>query len=206
MPKGIINSYRLVWIFVLVLFGTAIWWFALRSPEANRHAGTVTSDQVKLVRDKEQEAVEEKPQNLLDSAPKDIEVDDADVVIVGTDGRVGLKLWIKSGTRDGSTFKLIEGTIEFQMENQTTVLLRVTDGSFASDEGQVQVMGSITGNIDGTNAYFEVKELIWSQDSNLVEAHSVHYIGPYVDVTGESMLIDVTTGNVSFDGPVTAGI
>jgi hypothetical protein len=206
MPKGIINSYRLVWVFVLVLFGAAIWWFALRSPEASRHAGTISSDQVKLVRDKEQDPVEEKPQNLLESAPKDIEVDDADVVIVGKDDAVGLKLWIKNGTRDGSTFKLVEGTIEFLKDNQTTVLLHVTDGSFASDAGQVRVMGSITGNIDGTNAYFEAKNLMWNQDSNLVEAHSVRYIGPYVDVTGERMLIDVKTGHVIFDGPVTAGI
>ena len=206
MPRGILNSYRIAWIVVILLFGTAIWWFALRSPEARRHAGSVSSEQVKLLRDTELEPEETKPGSLEDSAPKDIQVDNADVVIVGQEGDVEMRLWVKTGTRDGSTFKLIEGTMQFLLKDKRTLLLRITDGSFASEEGRVRVEGSITGNVDGTSQYFEARQLVWSEHSNQVETHSVRYIGPYVDVTGDNMIIDVETGQVFFDGPVTAGI
>lgn len=209
MIKGLLNSYRVVWILLILAFAGLIWWFSVRSPEAIQQAQEFDSSQIKrLPADEPQDTGEEEDpaDSFQDTAPREIVVDDADFNITGADGDVEMKLWVKSGTRDGSEFKLVQGTLQFQMKNHSTLLLNVTDGLFASEEGSVRVEGSITGQIYGTDQFFEARRLVWQQDSNTVHTETVRYIGPFVDVTAQSMDFDVESGEVTFSGPVTAGI
>ncbi len=209
MNTGLLNSYRVIWIMLILLFGGLIWWFALRSPEALKVASEFDASQIKRPAPEQsaaQEDADAKATTFEDTAPKEIVLDNADFSITGQSGNVEMKLWVKTGTRDGNEFKLKEGTLQFQMKNHSTLLLNVTDGLFASGENSVQVEGSITGQIYGTEQFFEAKRLIWQQDSNCIQTESVRYIGPFVDVTALGMQFDVESGEVKFDGPVTAGI
>ena len=209
MRRGIVNSYRLLWVALILGFGLLIWWFTMRSTGARRLAEEFDPAQIKRLPTEEEQQQEPelpKPDNFADAAPKEIVVDDADFAITGPDGLTVMKLWVRKGTRDGSEFKLEKGTLELEMKNKSTLLLNVTDGLFASEEGSVRVEGSITGQIYGTDQFFEARRLVWMQDSNSVRTETVRYIGPFVDVTGDRMDFDVATGEITFDGPVTAGI
>lgn len=208
MANGIVNSYRLLWVGMILLFGGAIWWFSLGSPDARSQADRFDPSQIKrLPEDKPaEEEVKDLAESFEDTAPKDILVDNADFTITGPDGMTQMTIWVEQGTRDGGDFKLVKGTLKLQMENHSSLLLKVTDGLFSSEDGRVRVEGSITGQIYGKQQFFEARKLVWQQDTNIVQTDTVRYIGPFVDVTADSMEFDVQSGEVSFEGPVTAGI
>ncbi|MCB1217514.1 hypothetical protein KDL44_08975 [bacterium] len=210
MRKGIVNLYRLSWLALILLFGLLIWWFVLRSPEAIRLANEFDPDSIKrLPLDKEeqeaQQAAEQTEQTFAELAPSEISVDDADFEITGPDGRTQMKLWVRRGVREGSEFRLEEGAMRLQRDD-SVVLLSVTDGLFASEEGSVRVEGSITGELQGRDMFFESRHLVWDQNGNTVQTDTVRYIGPFVDVTAEHMNLNLVTGEVEFAGPLTAGI
>lgn len=198
-----INSYRLFWLVVVLLFGISIYWGLFirpRDPASTR----VRKEEVQLpVIDQAnppEQSVSKRPN------PVNVDVNGASLTLSSSDGKLQMRVWADKAAKQGTEYEIKQGALQFVMENRDTLLVRVNDASMSTVSNMVTVSGSIIGRLVSGGQYFAAQKLKWDRDQKRVRVSEVRYIGPGVEVSGKSMSIDLATGEVNFQGPVEAGI
>lgn len=135
-----------------------------------------------------------------------VDVEGVEFSLSSFDGELIFRLWADKAVKQGGRFELGQGTALFSMPNKNSLLLRLNNCEYSRATDTVELTGSITGQILDTGQIFTAEELDWYMGSEAVEAQRVVYIGPNIEVQGNSMSIDLKTGQLDFTGPVNAGV
>lgn len=192
-----------MWLVVLLLFFAAVWWLLNRARAPDSYT-QVRPEEVKL-----ESMPEEKARDLEDEMnenPLNIAIQDVQFSVRSDNGELVMNVYASEAEKDGSNYSLSEGVIQFQTEQGRELVLTVTDGLYEQDQGVVRIRGDIIGAINESRQFFSADELTWTQSSNDLTATKVLYQAPSIEVSGESMLIDMDSGEVRFDGTVEANI
>jgi hypothetical protein len=201
--QGWLSAYRLIWAGAALAVVALVAWLVSRDPgSAYEHAvpGELKSSVEKV-----------KPRELsIDESASALqaELGDAEISVRSSDGKVKMRLWADEARKSAGHYTLKEGALQFDMSDggvDNSVVLRVSDATYRREAGVVRVSGSLVGHVIGGNHYFAAEELYWDQSEARISARRVHYVGPALDVSGDSMSIDLATGQVDFTGPVEAG-
>jgi hypothetical protein len=138
--------------------------------------------------------------------PFKVDVSAASLTLSSSDGSLQMRVWADKAEKTGAIYKIKDGSLQFMLENRDTLIVRVTDGSLQHDNQIARVDGQLIGHLIEGNQYFSAEKLVWNVNSKQVQIEEVRYIGPSVEVTGHSTRIDLATGEITFTGPVEAGI
>lgn len=198
-----INAYRVFWLAVVLLFGISVYWVLFirpRDPASTRVKPEEVQSPVVDQANPPEQSVSKRPD------PVNVDVNGASLTLSSSDGTLQMRVWADAAAKQGTDFEIKQGALQFVMSNKDTLLMRVNDASMSTVSNVVQVSGSIIGRLVNGGQYFSAKKLRWDQNQQRVEVSEVRYIGPGVEVTGKSMSIDLATGEVTFQGPVEAGI
>ena len=141
-----------------------------------------------------------------DGGPEEVEISGAEFVIKSADGSLVMKVWADEALKNESRYSVREGVLQFVMDQRNTLLLKVSNASFSDESGIARVSGTIVGNIVGSEQFFSAENLTWDQSTEQVSASAVSFVGPSLEVMGERMVIELATGEVRFEGTVTAGV
>lgn len=198
-----INSYRLAWLAIVLLFALSIYWVLFLRPRDAASTRVSPEDVQSPVVDQgnppEQEA-SKRPE------PFRVDVSGASLSLTSKDGTVQMRVWADEAFKHGTDYNIKEGALQFVLDNRDTLLVRVTDASMSTVSNIATVSGSLIGQLVDGGQYFSARRLRWNQNEETVQVSEVRYVGPSVEVSGQTMIIDLATGEVQFQGPVEAGI
>jgi hypothetical protein len=200
---GLVNGYRIAWALGALLFMFGAWWLAVRSP-AGRIFEKIEPGDVKI-KSLEGQRMQE-PTIEGEGGPRDIEVLGAEFVIKSADGSLVMHVWADEARKDEGRYSVREGVLQFVMDQKNTLILKVSNANFSDASGIARVSGTIVGHIVGSEQFFSAEDLTWDQSTEQVRATTVSFVGPSLEVKGERMVIELDTGEVRFDGTVTAGV
>jgi hypothetical protein len=117
-----------------------------------------------------------------------------------------VRIWARQAEKNETGYAIEDGVLQFAMEERSTLMLHVEDATFTAATDIVELSGSLTGHVTGSDQYFEATKLTWKLDSTLVRTDKVVYRAPNIDVSGERMILDLASGEVRFEGQVEAGV
>ena len=188
---------------MVFLFAASVYWVLFlrpRDPDSTRVSPQEVQSPVIDQANPPEQQVSKRPD------PVNVDVNGASLTLSSSDGSLQMRVWADTAAKQGTNFDIKQGAMQFVMENRDTLLLRVNDASMSTVSNVVKVSGSIVGRLVSGGQFFSANKLRWDQDLKRVEVSEVHYVGPGVEVTGKLMLIDLATSEVTFQGPVKAGI
>lgn len=198
-----INAYRVFWLAAVLLFAISVYWVLFvrpRDPASTRVKPEEVQSPVIDQANPPEQSVSKRPD------PVNVDVNGASLTLSSSDGTLQMRVWADAAAKQGTNFEIKQGALQFLMANKDTLLMRLNDASMSTVSNVVQVNGSIIGRLVNGGQYFSANKLRWDQSQKRVEVSEVRYIGPGVEVTGKSMSINLATGEVTFQGPVEAGI
>lgn len=156
---------------------------------------------------KTQQSKNPPPQTLEDrAAPVSIDLENVEVALSSSDGSLKMQLWAKRARREAGDLLIVQGALQFAMENRNTMLVTISDGMYSQDDKQAKVTGELQGRIEESEQYFEANELIWDITGSAITTRDVSYHSPTIEVTGGCMCIDLKTGEIIFEETVDASI
>jgi hypothetical protein len=199
----LITPYRILWSAAIVVVVALMVWLVRRDPGPAYEPVRLGELKSSVLRDGPHEASIDERASALSA-----ELGDAEISVHSSDGKVKMRLWADEARKKAGHYTLKQGALQFEMSDAghgNTVLLKVSDATYRREAGVVRVSGTLVGHVVGGNHFFSAEELVWDQSVALVTARRVHYVGPALDISGDSMTIDMATGKVQFDGPVEAG-
>lgn len=138
--------------------------------------------------------------------PVTVDVNGASLTLSSSDGSLQMRVWADQAVKNGQTYTVSEGALQFVLENRDTLLVRVTDAKLQSDKNVARVDGALLGHLLASGQYFSAKHLIWSLNEKYVTVEDMTYIGPSIEVHGRQMRIDLASGTIDFQGSVEAGV
>jgi hypothetical protein len=205
LPRAAVGAYGLLWLLALLGFGLLTWW-SVRAVHLGPALPPVLPEQVRTTAFSDSPVPEQTIKQRAE--PLKLSVSGADFTLSSSDGTLKMRVWADKAAKSGGTYDLTEGALEFVLKNHDTLLLRVTDGTFRVESGVAQVSGTLIGHLVSGGQYFSAERVRWDLSSSVVQAERVRYTGPNIEVRGEQMNLDLTTGTgkVEFTGPVEAGI
>lgn len=196
-PQPLFSRYRLIWATLVFLFvGATILTVWLMTP------APVSPDDIKTAQSKNPP-----PQTLEErAAPVNIDLENVEVVLSSSDGSLKMQLWAKKARRDNGALMIIQGALQFEMENRNTMLVMISDGIYSQDDKEAKVNGVLRGKIEESQQYFEASELTWDISGTEIKTQDVNYYSPTIEVTGGCMCLDLKTGEIIFEKTVDAAI
>jgi len=198
-----ITVYRLTWLALVAVFCFAVWLLLYVMPASPKFS-EVRLAQMKLIG---QDPSLTPEQSIEEQAgPLQLEATGWELSLSNHEGDLLMRIWARKAVKEGDRFSIDEGALQFVTEGRNVLLMRVTDATYQREKDVARVSGTLVGEVTGTYQYFSATELAWDQGTNVVTTSSVRYVGPRIEVRGEEMSVDLRTGNVSFAGPVEAGV
>jgi hypothetical protein len=198
-----INPYRLAWLAAVLLFACAVYWLLFlrpRDPASMRVRPEEVQSPVVDQGNPPQQQASKRPE------PFSVDVSGASLTLSSKDGTLQMRVWADEAFKHGTDYSIKEGALQFVLDNRDTMLVRVSDAKMSTVSNIATVSGAIVGQLVDSGQYFSARKLTWDQGGATVIVSEVRYVGPSVEVTGRTMVIDLTSGEVSFEGPVEAGI
>lgn len=198
-----LNRYRIFWLATIAAFAVLIYWLLFIKP-AGPEFTQVNPEEVRNTAISDMPEKEPTIGERVD--PLQLNAEGAELTISSSDGSLIMRLWAKSAVKEKQVFTMDEGALQFVMSSGTTLLVHVGSCEFRRKEDLITVRGDITGSISGTGQYFSGKRLSWDRNENIVSADEVTFVGQNIEVHGQKMHINMETGEVTFEGPVEAGV
>lgn len=199
-PRSILLAAA--WALILLALGAGVY-YTLFAPGAGKGLPDISPEamQKSEFSDSPQEqSVDEQARGLK------VGLDEAQITLSSGDGQLKMRMWATKGEKEGATYKVKDGVLQFALENKDTLILKVSDAEYRVEQDIAYVKGTLTGYLVGSQQFFSAAELAWDQQGKAVTAKKVTYTGPHAVVSGEEMQVDLATGEVHFKGPVEAGI
>jgi hypothetical protein len=228
--QALITRYRVRWLLLVALFVIVVAWLVVISRPAPVAPGDVRSavhsENPPAQRlEGEEEMLERLKANMTE----------LELTVSASEGQLRLRVWAAAARKDETRYEIDDGLLQFEMENRDTLLLRVEDALLTLDPrltrmfstldslwwmstpvaGLLRVERSLTGIIierrspgqeAGTNSYFEATGLLWDGIHGMINAGSVTYSAGDIEVNGQSMLLNLRTGEINFEGAVEASL
>jgi len=194
----LVTRYRLRWLLMLAVFIMVVLW--VFSNFAQRYIPPI------MVRS-EVVAKNPPPQTWKELAgPLKVRAENLVLTLSSSDGSLHVRFWAEQAGKDGRNLSIENGAVEFIMENRNALELLVTNAGCQLESCSACISGTIRGRIAASGQYFEATELSWDQAAKMVYAKSVTYIANNFEVHGQSMQLNLRTGEVSFSEGVEVGV
>lgn len=199
-PRSILLAAA--WGTILLALGAGVY-YALFAPGAGRDLPEIPPEAMQS-----SEFADAPKEQSVDEQARGLKVglEEAQITLSSGDGKLKMRMWATDGQKDGATYRVNDGVLLFALENQDSLILKVSDAEYRVEQDIAYVKGTLTGYLVGSQQFFSAAELAWDQQDKSVTARKVTYTGPHVEVSGEEMQVDMATGEVRFRGPVDAGI
>lgn len=198
-----LNRYRIFWLTMVAAFAVLVYWLLFVKPAGPEYT-EVNPEEVRNTAISDSPEKEPTIGQRVD--PLQLNAEGAELSISSSDGSLIMRLWAKSAVKKKQVFSLDDGALEFMMNSGTTLLVHVSSCEFRRKEDLITVQGNITGSISGTGQYFSGKRLSWDRNQKFVTADEVTFVGQKIEVHGQKMHINMETSEVTFEGPVEAGV
>lgn len=191
--------YRLGWLGLLVLAVAVTLWLVFGRPAAPVDLADVKPKYASP--EAAAPKIQEEP-----FADLILSMNEMELSLSSSDGSLKVRMWASKAEKNETGYSLEDGVLQFAMEDHNTLMLRVQEATFTTATDTVELSGSLVGHVTGSDQYFEATKLTWNRNETVIHTDKVVYRAPNIDVSGERMTLDFTTGVVSFEGEVQAGI
>jgi hypothetical protein len=194
----LVTRYRLRWLLMLAVFIMVVLWVFAYCVQRYIPPNMVRSEVVEK---------NQPPQTFERlTGPLKVTAENLVLTLSSSDGSLHVRFWAEQAGKDGSNLFIENGAVEFIMENREALELLVSNAGCQLESGSATISGTIRGRIASSGQYFEATELSWDQAAKMVYAKSVTYIANNFEVHGQSMQLNLITGEVSFSEGVEVGV
>jgi len=196
---GFVTAYRLTWLAMLAIVVAITLWLAL-----GRRVEPVSPEDVR--------PSIATPVNLTQEYQKEpfadliVNMSELELSLNSSDGSLKLRIWARKAEKNETGYEIEDGALQFEMAEGSVLELHVQDATFTAATDIVELSGSLTGHVTGSDQYFAATKLTWKLDGTLIRTDKVVYRAPNIDVSGERMTLDLASGEVRFEGQVEAGV
>jgi hypothetical protein len=202
-PDFLRSRYSVFWFGILLLLVAAIGWLAYQAPQSGV-LGPVPASEVKTTAVESADTAAATLKSPLEPAKAFLE--EAQFSLTSDDGKTQMRITARQAAKEGDSYSLKLGTIEFLQGADKQLRLSITDATYDERNGVAYVVGSMRGELPHTGHRFTAEKLRWDEATNSVAADAIHYEGDRIDVRGDQMTIQLPGGVVEFTGPVTAEV
>lgn len=193
------TAYGMLWFAVVGVF-VGLSWLALTRGQLDRIApGELDSGDIRPI-DQPGASIEE------GFVATDLTLRGAELTVSSADGDLRMRIYADLGAKRDNVYSIEQGGLLFTLENEDTLLLRLSNATYRREAGVITVRGTLTGYITEGGQFFQASELLWDESARSVSTQEVRYVSPSLEVRGERMNIDLETGTVRFDGEVEVGV